>query len=1095
MENFENAHSFPPLSPFRGWASHLLSPENQFHALFETTPDCVQIIAPDGCLLRLNPAGLRLIGAKSEAEIAGRNGVDLVAPEFHEQWKLNHERVCRGESLTWQFQLEAADGARRWMETHAAPFAMLNGETAHLAIARDISLRRSQVKELEATRKSAQLAQSKLALVTNSIPAFVSYVDREFRYRFVNESYPKTFGGTTDDFLGREVREVMGEAAFLRVQPLFEKAFSGERVSVEIDFSHSNGERHYYQGIYTPDRDAEGHVQGVVVQQNDVTERVRAQLALQDRETQLGLALAAARMGTCEMDLETGCLRWDQQHVRILGCLDSRAERTMKDFEDRVHPEDRARVSERIQETLAQRREQMETELRVVTEDTGEIKWVRIIGRYLYHPDGRPWRIIGLIQDISDQKATEETLRRSEQRVRALLDEMPQLVWTTDMNGEVSSINRKCLEYTGIDVSDKKSGGWTKCIHPVDSPLVYARWTQAIRFGHVFECEYRLRSHEGEYRWFLGRAVPVRDEEGRLIEWMGTATDIHDRKLGEERQARIQAKMAQLQTISGELAMAHKAEEIARIVIDRGLSTIHADAGSVSLVDPATRQVRVIHSKGYREEVMDTWRVFPLDSRTPLTDAIRSKAPLIIESYEDFVRTYPHLGEIPDVRERRSFAVFPLMVQGEALGGISLSYCQPQEFTRERIGYLTILAEQCAQSIERARLFDAERKAREQAEVANLSKSQFIANMSHEIRTPMNAILGFSELLSDENVSIEDRQNYHSRIRANGNQLLHLIDDVLDLSKIEAGKFETEKIAFSPARLVREVHDSLSVIVKSKSIDLDLQVAADVPETLESDPIRVKQILTNLLGNSAKFTANGFIRTRIGVFSEKSRRSLWIEIEDTGIGISPEQRKNLFRPFEQGDSSVTRRFGGTGLGLVLSRRIAEALGGSLELIRSVPNEGSAFRLTLPLPGSDIRLEAPVSEIRPSSTAKPEGQLSGVRILLAEDFIDNETLVRAFLRKTGAELEVAHDGQEALEMALAQEYDLVLMDIQMPRMDGLQATRELRGRGFGKPIIAVSAHAMADEIRRSLAAGCQAHLTKPLNRTLLINEILKHLPPR
>ena len=702
-----------------------------------------------------------------------------------------------------------------------------------------------------------------------------------------------------------------------------------------------------------------------------------------------------------------------------------------------------------------------------------------------------------LVDEVESRETEAEALiRRSENRVRALLDQMPQLIWTTTGEGAPNYANRKCTEFTGLDVTEKQGQAWADMLHSEDAERIIGLWKKAIASESIFEAEYRIRSRDGTCRWFLGRAVPIRDRAGRIEEWLGTATDIHDRKLVEERQRRIQRKVAQLHAISVELAKAHKPDEIAKIVIDEVMTAINADAGAVVLTKSESHGLNVLYAKGYSDDVVEAWNRFPLDSEAPLAEVVRTKEPILLFSHEELVKQFPLLGGIYSTQDRKAFAVLPLLVQGQALGAIGLSFDFDREFNQERMGYLTIVAEQCAQAIERARLFEAEKAARENAEIASQAKSQFLANMSHEIRTPMNAILGFADLLGDRANTSDEREEYLKRIRSNGDQLLRLIDDVLDLSKVEAGKLGLERVEFSVTELIQDVHESISVMVEGKGLEMRLVIESAVPKAIEGDPVRFKQILTNLLGNAAKFTERGSIETRVRMrLSANQKPSLVVEVEDTGIGIASELQGGLFEPFAQGDSSVTRRFGGTGLGLALSSRIAEALGGGLELVWSNPGCGSLFRLEVPVSEPRISWSSRMRnlEIVASKTVStPAPVLEGVRILLAEDSSDNEALIRAYLKSTGVILAVARDGREALERASERDFDLVLMDIQMPVMGGLEAARRLRERGYAGPIVALSAHALLEEVERSLSAGCQAHVTKPVSRDVLVDTICRYL---
>jgi signal transduction histidine kinase/CheY-like chemotaxis protein/CHASE3 domain sensor protein len=383
-------------------------------------------------------------------------------------------------------------------------------------------------------------------------------------------------------------------------------------------------------------------------------------------------------------------------------------------------------------------------------------------------------------------------------------------------------------------------------------------------------------------------------------------------------------------------------------------------------------------------------------------------------------------------------------------------------------------------------------EAKEAAENSSRLKSQFLANMSHEIRTPLTSMVGYSELLIDGQLTPEERGEYVDVIRRNSAVLAHLIDDILDLSKVESNFLDLEYLEFSPSDLVREVIKTLTPHVQRKSIFLEMREKTDLPLTIVSDPTRLRQVLINMMNNAIKFTNRGGVTVSLSYSSQPPTFSF--EIEDTGIGIAQEHQERLFQPFVQGDNSTTRKYGGTGLGLVLARRLARLLGGDVNLLNSSA-EGSHFCIEIAAP-SAIFIEDMNSEFgqeKLSSDVSTLPSLQGLRILLIEDMEDNRTLFKSILERAQATVDVAQNGLDGLHSALAREYDVVLMDLQMPVMDGYTVIRALREKNYAKPIIAVTAHAMSGERSRCLHEGCSDYLTKPIDQLELIETILKHVP--
>lgn len=383
----------------------------------------------------------------------------------------------------------------------------------------------------------------------------------------------------------------------------------------------------------------------------------------------------------------------------------------------------------------------------------------------------------------------------------------------------------------------------------------------------------------------------------------------------------------------------------------------------------------------------------------------------------------------------------------------------------------------------------------ESAETASRAKSSFLANMSHEIRTPLNAIIGFGDLLLDSNTSDEDRVEFVSTIQRNGKLLTQIIDDILDISKVEAGKLTIENVRSSLPEIVADVMRLMRQLAYEKGIDVNIKVDHTTPFTITTDPTRLKQILLNIIGNAVKFTQKGHIDLSIGMTTNPptstQRHTLEFFVKDSGRGITAEQQQQLFQPFMQADASTTRKFGGTGLGLILSRRLAEAMGGGLELAESNLNVGSTFiiRVDAVDPEGLFHIGTERQAIG-NSFSFQRHLLQGLNVLVVEDVLDNQLLIRQVLRRSGATVDIAENGQEGINKALLHNYDVVLMDLQMPVKDGLQATEELRHGGYLKPIVAVSAAAMLEERERAIKVGCNEHITKPISVGTLLKTVCR-----
>ena len=383
------------------------------------------------------------------------------------------------------------------------------------------------------------------------------------------------------------------------------------------------------------------------------------------------------------------------------------------------------------------------------------------------------------------------------------------------------------------------------------------------------------------------------------------------------------------------------------------------------------------------------------------------------------------------------------------------------------------------------------RKSKEEADSANQAKSEFLANMSHEIRTPMNAILGFTEILKRGYVKNEtDSLRYLNIINNSGKNLLDLINDILDLSKVESGKIELEKSQVEPDRMIGEVLQMLGMKAQEKGIDLQFKADGPQPQTIETDPARLRQIIFNLAGNAVKFTDSGSVVVSSRLQEDRLNPQLVITVEDSGIGIADDKLELIFDPFVQADSMTTKRFGGTGLGLAISRKFALALGGNI-IASSQIGTGSCFTLSLPT-GSlkGIALLDPetvmASQLKPEAAQQTRWEFPQSRVLVVDDGAENRELVTFLLEEAGLVVDQAENGQMGVDKALASDYEAILMDVQMPVMDGFTATRLLRERGMMKPIVALTANAMKGFEQQCLEAGYTAYLSKPLEVDRFMN---------
>ncbi len=601
--------------------------------------------------------------------------------------------------------------------------------------------------------------------------------------------------------------------------------------------------------------------------------------------------------------------------------------------------------------------------------------------------------------------------------------------------------------------------GWLSLIHTSDRPRIQAAIENSLRTGVPFNEEFRIFRADGMTRTLKAERQVIFGSSGHPERMIGVCCDVTE--------SRLQLILLSLrQQVAERAARGGVLSEVLNFLLD----TIDA------------------------QELETTYAFVILDSN--------NMPQLRIESsrFADFQKSVGGYS--------KSTSTVPIYSSDRTLLGTLEFLSEGMNGARnEDMALATSLADVAAIAVEHTHFIEALKRARESAQVANQAKSEFLANMSHEIRTPMTAILGYTELLLDPKNFADDPElgvQSIQTIQRNGEHLLAIIDDILDLSKIESGNLALETIAFAPAAIAKEVIDLMSVRSKAKGIALGLSFETNLPAKIFSDPTRLRQILLNLVGNAVKFTETGSVTLVVRLVSGDSSK-LEFDIVDTGVGLSKNQQERLFKPFAQADTSTTRRFGGTGLGLVICRRLAEIMGGTVEVIASTPGSGSVFRATI---GAGELNDAELVEVfsqqpvlRDRDTAAiaklPAMPLSGCCILLAEDGPDNQRLISMVLRKSGAIVVVAENGQQALELCLeavqaGNPFDTILMDMQMPVLDGYGATSLLRAKGYLGTIIALTAHAMDGDQEKCLSAGCDSYTTKPIDRYQLINLIVDHM---
>ena len=646
---------------------------------------------------------------------------------------------------------------------------------------------------------------------------------------------------------------------------------------------------------------------------------------------------------------------------------------------------------------------------------SGEYRWFQARANPYRDPEtGEIVRWFGASVDIHDRRTAEAALRQSEAHFRAIVDLVPDLLWSNEPGGHVDWYNKRWREYTGLDPSGSTGQGWAATIHPDDLPETQAVWQRALAEPRPVMHEHRIHRHDGQYRWHLLRVEPVLDGQGRVVRWFGSATDIHEQRTARDLlEQQVRQRTAELQTLN---------EREKAIVASARIAVISTDLeGRITSFNPAAEAMfrstaqqvlgRLVTDFCEPEELTYKAQFFPPDVQA---EGSRMPAALIAGLLPERARP----GEGPRnewTYVRDDGSSFPALLHLSVL----------RDAQGQAMGFLVLLTD----LTERKALEEQLRERTRQAEVASAAKTAFLANTSHEIRTPMNVILGLTHLMLRDTHDPLQQQRL-DQVQEAARHLLQVLNDILDLSKIEAGKMVLEDSEFDLDKLLGR---SLAM-VRSLAADKGLEFSLDTHDLLgrlSGDPTRLSQALLNLLSNAVKFTTSGSVTLRGRLLCEEAQRLLLrFEVQDTGPGIPLERQQAVFEAFEQVDGSTTRRHGGTGLGLALVRHLAALMGGEVGL-HSVPGEGSTFWFTAWLgrarqSGQQAAAAAGSANeelSREEAEALLRSRHSGQRVLLVEDHFVNQAVASAVLRAASLEVETADNGRNALEMVSTKSYDL------------------------------------------------------------------------
>jgi PAS domain S-box-containing protein len=785
--------------------------------------------------------------------------------------------------------------------------------------------------------------------------------------------------------------------------------------------------------------------------------------------------------------------------------------------------------------------------------------------------------VVLVFRDVSQRRQADEAaaLRESEQRWRSLTEALPQLVWSATPDGACDYFSTQWTEYTGALEADLLGWRWLETLHPDDREPTRQFWLESVAGCHAYDVEYRVRRHDGEYRWFKTRGVPIRDGTGNVVKWFGTCTDITDLRQTEEALRVSEERFRTLAKATndavwdwdlgtnkvwwneGVLTLFGYRLETNETAPDWWLERVHPDdhaaveafffdvvrGTGLTWVDEyrfrcADGSYKDVYDRGYvlrNAEGRATRMIgamLDITARKRAEEALRESEERFRGTFENaavgIAHTHP-TGRLLRVNEKfcaivghpreellrktfqdithpddlaASVGSLAALLQGEALTLAHEKRYLRKDGSTVWVELFTSLQRDGAgqpayaiaviQDISERKRLDAElRRAMEAAEAANRAKDEFLANVSHEIRTPMNAILGMTELTLDTPLTEDQRQCLRT-VKSAANNLLGIINDLLDFAKIESGRMELDRADFSLRAAVGDTLRALAVRAHKQGLELIYQVRPDVPDALVGDAGRLRQVLLNLVGNAIKFTEDGEVVVGVEVDAdprpspEAGDVALRFTVRDTGIGIPPEQQERIFRAFEQEDTSTTRKYGGTGLGLTIASRLVALMAGTIT-VDSAPGRGSTFTCT-----ARFGLQPHPPE---QLAARPPVLLHGLHVLIVDDNATNRQILEGWLRGWQMEPAAVGEGLAALDalweaVSAGRPYALVLLDARLPDTDGLALAAKIRKRAelSATRIILLTSGDRPGDLARAREQRVDSHLLKPVQQDELLETI-------
>lgn len=941
--------------------------------------------------------------------------------------------------------------------------------------------------------KQVDSERERLASAFAQSPAFLAVLrGPEHVFEFANERYSQLVSDRS--LIGKRVADALPEVVEQGFVELLDRVYStGEqyvgrdaRLLLKSRDPKLPMEEVHLDFVYQPMRNSDGQVIGVLVHGVDITGRRRADAALRASEERYRSFIQLSSEGIWRFELDEPVdisapqdeqIRRIFKHARLAECNEATAQmygyaaatemvgRRLHEFHDPNSLDSIAFLRAFIQNGY-----RLQDAESVEPDRNGQLhtflnSFVGLV------ENGHLVRAWGTQREVTDQRRAEAAAQEAQLRYRSIFEATRDGLILISSEGNIVEANPAACSMHGYTYEQFLGLEFKAIVHP-DDHRVFEPFNDVAATGGEFRCEARGSRRDGT-------AFPIELNGSSFFfngknHLLGVVRDITDRKRTANRLSRLYLVVAALSEVVSP-------EDVPRIAIEQGVAALGASAGSLALLSPDGATMDIVASIGFEPQNIDKWRQFPLDAPVALADAARLNTPVYLLTSEERFERYPALRTLVAKEPTQSSACLPLTSGGKPIGAIGLSFSRPHGFNEDDKGFMLALARQTSQALERTRLFAAERTARAEAERANDAKSEFLAVLSHELRTPLTPVLLTVSLLeSNPQLPTEIRDDI-ATIRRNVELESQLISDLLDLTRIARGKLQLDQQDVDLHLILRSAID---ICQREASARLIVELNAK-QNTIRGDSTRLQQIFWNLINNAEKFTPpEGTVTVRT---SDLPNQRVRVEVIDTGAGIDPAVLPRLFTAFEQGEIRSQRQQAGLGLGLAISRRLAEAHGGTIAVSSAGRGTGATFTVELPTVSRPAITAAP-----PRSTGASGANTRQLVVLLVEDHESTLAALTRLLKHLGHRVTGASTAAAAVSATKQDSFDLIISDLGLPDGSGLDVMRAIRGRFTGKAI-ALTGYGMEADIAASEDAGFDQHLTKPVDLEQLYMAIRNLFP--